>query len=334
MAQQLQAQELTRAIKIAYKASEISKLLTSAQFGDVFIEPLIDDSIRINVNITAYNKNEKQAQQMLDQVKIVVEKTQGALNVTTANLPKSTGGKRGGLSVDYNIKIPMNLALDIKNRFGDVKLADYQGQGNFDVNYGNLNCDDITSASGTTVNVKFGNCNIQSVTNLNGRFEYGDIKIEKCGTLNIVSKFSDVELGDIGSLTHNSGYDDVEVNSIKSATIDSRFSDYSIGKAQGDLRLDGNYGSVVIDGISSGCKNVNLNCKFGSATINMSGFSYDIDASTKFGGLRLSDIDASFSSKIKDENNEKSIRTTIGNNTDNRKLYIRSGYTDVRIKNK
>ena len=138
------------------------------------------------------------------------------------------------MSIDYDIHIPANLALNIENSFGSIVMPDYTGPVSLTNKYGSVKAGKLSKPE--KVMVEFGSADLKSI-----------------GNIDLVFKYSSVT---IGSLTGKSklkfefcGYSKINLdNGLTALTVDDSYSSVHLvpaGNLSATYNISTSYGSVI-----------------------------------------------------------------------------------------
>src|SRR5258708_3074406 len=119
------------------------------KFGEVRIHGESSRELRISATIRAQADSHEQAQGFADKVQIDVQQTAQGVEVRTKYPEENRnwfGRKNASYSVDYEIAMPSDAPLFVKNSFGGVNATGVRGRSEFDNSHGSLNVRDIGAA--------------------------------------------------------------------------------------------------------------------------------------------------------------------------------------------
>ena len=181
--------------------------------------------------------------------------------------------------------MPKSLKLELKNKFGDVYIAEHAADLYINVKHGELRAGkmisdkqeievsfgevDIEELGSGQLDVKHGQCSIDKAKNLNVDMQFGAFSIKEVEKLDIDIKHGGLEIDKVSELRAEAGFGSVEIEEVsKSANIEVR------------------HGSCQIDELKKGFTKVDVNASFGSVTIGLQDdLSGDFDIETSFGGF-------------------------------------------------
>lgn len=241
-----------------------SKLIVDNDAGDVEVVKGEGKKVEVEANITIRNNDEEYAAKIANSLIDIAN--EGNIKVSSKASQYSNKGSIGSISIDYIIKVPDTVNVEVDNKFGDVVLRDLALSGKVDNKNGDVT---ITSLGGNlVVNSSFGNIDAK---NIRGKAELylknGEItanNIEK--GLTIENSFGDIEVNDIKELTSISNTNGkTQGNRVTgNFTVESKFGDVIFSDISGSIDVDQENGNVEISGVG---ENVKVTDKFGDIKI-------------------------------------------------------------------
>jgi len=166
-----------------YYTKDFSKNIDFRSNGDIRVKTVngkIDitswdrESVKIEAEIKVKARNRRDAERILDKVKIIIDKSSGRL-VIEADYPKKRGddsfwdglfgSNRQHPVINYTIKVPKESNLDLRSTNGHISVSDVSGDNSLSTTNGGIDADDMagsldihsTNGSVTAVVTKFGN---------------------------------------------------------------------------------------------------------------------------------------------------------------------------------
>jgi len=245
------------------------------KYGEVRIHAEGGRDVRISATIRAQAHSEEAANKFAEQVKIEVSQDGQGIKVRTVYPDDGSGLFKirvGGpsYSVDYDVAVPSDAKLWVKNGFGNVEIAGVRGWADIENSHGQLNFRDggasklansfgSVEASGADGNV--------TIANTNGTVRASSLK----GTLEVRDRFASITVTNVaGAVTINGGNGAVELTDSGAAKINNSFGSVNARNVHGDLTVNNNNGSIEADTVSGGAQ---LNGSFGPISFrNINGY--------------------------------------------------------------
>lgn len=217
----------------SYSISNSDKISLDNQFGEMKLITWTKNEVKVDVSITGMSDDESRAQQILDKISIVDEKTGGGVSFKTkmANDEKDKGDKNKnekgekekhmneGMKINYTVYLPSGNPLNAKNHFGAMIVPDYTGEATIESQFGSLTAGKISNNK--MIHVGFGKADIEHVNNGTIKISYSSATINKLsGDIDAKFQFSDgVKLNvdnDVKSLEINNSYSTIYLDLSKS----------------------------------------------------------------------------------------------------------------------
>ncbi len=331
------AQNNNCSLKKTFSVKPGSTLRISNKYGDVNCITGKNDSLLICATINILQDNYDLVQKSMKLVDIRFGKFKDTVVVSTSYDKKffsetmRQGRKR--FSVDYLIKMPAYMNLNITDEFGNISIDEISGTLKINLSQGNLSAKRITRGDAVPINsvkVDHGKIDIDELNWMNlTLLNCPSVNIEKARALGINSSISKIHLGDISSLVSYSKSDSYIINSINNIITESTYSEYEIKKLNTRLKAKATYGSINISELMKGFSNIDIvssQSSIGIVTAEPVSFKADIitiDASVKFPqskypGIIKTDVNSSttilgLAGTDKETRSVITIRATSGN---------------------
>jgi len=285
-----------------FNFSKVEKLKIDNSFGDISVQTYGGQMIDILVKITITTKNQKDPEKNFDNIKIRTTETKELITVVTENKMNGNNSVKS-FRIDYTVKLPAGVALEIENRFGDVTVSNTSGKINLDVQHGDCFVTQAT-AKGNQAKVQF-----------------GDLKID----------YAD---GNIINVQHG----DLRVTDLKNSKINVQFGDSKIEKITGTGDFDIQHGDLRIDNLQNGLTNLQIVSQFSDVKLgNILGSSYIIDLEGSFtdfswdGVLKTSRDDIRIISQKKDIANTNMKLLAGSEKTPQNKITVKASHGSVEF---
>jgi hypothetical protein len=166
--------------------------------------------------------------------------------------------------------------LKIENRFGNIYLPELNGKTYISLYHGNLRADKIKNAK--SINVKYGDVNIDEISEGDIEVSFGDVQVEKAGNVFIQSTSGTIEVEE-GVKLHVEGTNSkVRIEKTDELTVDVTLSDIRLRKLNKKLNLISKFGDVNIDHIAATFSSVNVYASNGDVSLGfdvLSAFSFE-----------------------------------------------------------
>ncbi len=258
-----------------------NKLSIENSFGNVKVTTWDKNEIKVDVHIEASSNQQEMAQKMFDAISVSDKQQGNSIDFKTSINNKD--GKSDNcknckttMIIDYDVRVPASVALEIENSFGDTELPDYAGAVSLTNKFGSLTTGSLGNAK--KIAVEFGSANIRNIANLDATFKFSKIDIGNLsGKNNINLEFcnaSEIKLdNNLSSLNLNESYSSVNIkpgNLSASYSVSTSFGNFVDRTSAGVKRTDtpDKYGpdsNKTFEGKSgSGAAKIEINSSFGN----------------------------------------------------------------------
>jgi DUF4097 and DUF4098 domain-containing protein YvlB len=346
-------EEVTRDFQKALALNAGQSFRIENKFGEVRVHGESSREVKISATIRVQSHSREQAEASSQKIQIDVQQTADGVHVRTVFPDEGKWfnfGKGTSYSVNYDIAVPADAPLFIRNSFGSVAAGGVRARTDIENNHGSLTVRDcgparlnnsfgtieLSGASGDTfindnngavtatdvkgmldVRNRFGNITVRNVKGaasiIGGN---GAIVVSDTGTASIINSFAGVDVRNIrGDLTLRNNNGNVEITSISgSATVSNSFGNVTFSDVKGRLDCTTNNGRVKGTSVSGAA--VNIRDSFGG--IELDNIAGPLDAETSNGKISVRDardaviLKTSFGA-IEASNIPKGIRATTGN---------------------
>ncbi len=223
------------------------------KFGSVSLHGESGRDVKISATIRAQASSHEEAESFAQKIKIEVQQTSEGVRIKTIYPEEEKkwfhSSKNSSWSVSYDIGMPSDAPITVRNSFGSVDLAGIHGAADVENGYGTLTARD---AGAGRWNNAFGSIELTgaagnvSVSDNNGSVQVSDVK----GTLEVRNRFGSVTTRSIqGAVTITGGNGAVALTDAASANITTSFGSVEARNIRGDLSVRDNNGNVEISNI-------------------------------------------------------------------------------------
>ena len=313
-----------RKSNLSYSSESIEELILDNEVGSIDIEGHDSNRIDVTYEVKIYSANKEAAENYLKEISVGYNVSEGEFELYV-NRPKPKPDNIKGFEVLFDIQAPQDIYLDLANRYGKVKVQNFNAGLNLDSRYG-----------ATIVNFVEGNIDIRNdygslaLSDLDGEllintsYNKNDFKNIK-GNLDLKTAYAQSNLDNINAdivLTGKYGGADIE-NLNGNLDTDVRYMGLTLDNIEGEIDGDVEYGEINIESLSN---SLNMNSRYADLKIWMVEDLQDlkVDVTAEYGNLRT-DLDLSKSQ----DGNKQSIKGTLG--TGNKNLNIQARHADVSI---
>src|SRR3989475_6583283 len=224
------------------------------KFGSVRLHGESGRDVKISATIRAQASSHEEAESFAQKIKIEVQQTSEGVRIKTIYPEEEKkwfhAGKNSSWSVSYDIAMPSDAPITVRNSFGSVEVAGLHGAADVENGYGMLT---VRDAGAGRWNNAFGSIELTgatgnvSVSDNNGSVQVSDVK----GTLEVRNRFASITARSIqGAATITGGNGAVTLTDAASENITTSFGSVDARNIRGDLFVRDNNGNVEISSIS------------------------------------------------------------------------------------
>lgn len=284
-------------------------LVVDNQFGQVTIGLWDKKEIRIQITILANSDSDERVQKFLDAVTIE-EKRSGDQILVRTNFSQSSisnwsfgkwkdGGERNYVRINYDVMMPKQNALTVRNRFGNTSIPAFQAPLTIYNRYGNFSAEDLTGRQ-NDIDVAYGKANIGNIDHGKLVIAYGSLELSKANVLFLNNKFGKMTIGDVGKLDADINYSGAKIGTLRES---------------GKIKLDFS-GGFRIDQLLKTADNVDIQASYSSVALPMANDNdCDFDVTVSYGNFSYGSGSAMhFKSQPSDDNRRgpKLIKQYVG----------------------
>src|SRR5260370_37140717 len=220
------------------------------KFGSVRLHGEFGRDVKISATIRAQGTSHEEAESFAQKIKIEVQQTGEGVRIKTI-YPEDEkrwfhSSRRSSWSVSYDIGMPSDAPITVRNSFGGVEVAGVHGAADVENGYGTLN---VRDAGSGRWNNAFGSIELigaggnVSVSDNNGSVQVSDVK----GTLQVRNRFGSITARDIqGAVNITGGNGAVTLANAASAIVTTSFGSVDPRNIRGDLSIRDNNGHVEV----------------------------------------------------------------------------------------
>jgi hypothetical protein len=239
------------------------------KFGEVRVHGESGREVRISATIRVQGSSHSEADSYAQKIQIEVQQDNDGVRVRTVYPSDDPHwfqiGKNPSYSVNYDIAMPSDAPLFVKNSFGSVSASSVHGKADLDNSHGSLTVRDSGPAR---LNNSFGSIDLEGaagdtfINDNNGSVQASRVK----GALDLRNRFGSITAREIqGAATIGGGNGTVTLADAASANITTSFGSADVRNIHGDLTLHDNNGNVEISSIGGAA---DISNSFGNVTFS------------------------------------------------------------------
>jgi hypothetical protein len=314
--------KLTKTITRDYKIPRDGHVTIVNKYGPIIINTWDKDSIHVNIEVTAFGKNDKSVDKIMDRVDFDFSQNNQYLAMATV-LDRSSGFftelwnnigdysktllSQNQLKIVYTVFLPATNDLDLTNKFGDIYLEDYSGNLEILLSHGNFRGGILSGR--LDLDLSFGNADIKAIDDADLRLKATESEFKQIGDASIHSSSSEIIIDNIENLRIDSRSDRrLLIKHAHSIRGSSSFSKVQVNSFEKDLKMEMNYGSFYLNNLAPGFARLDLEGKTTEITLDFSQGNYlDFEYVGKENKLFVTKGEDKLNSEYIDKN-EKKVR--------------------------
>lgn len=266
--------KITRTTSKSFRVNPDVDVSLTNKYGKVVINTWDKPTVKVEVNVTAFGKNEEVVQKLLKRVDLDFEDSDSYVDINTV-LDRKSGFlqevwntisdqakvvfNKNRIQIDYELYVPHMAELNINNKFGDVFLGEIEGQSNIRVAHGNLRVEKLKGAS--SLHVNFGKAIVKSMEQGTLKVQAGSADVGFANMLEINSHSSEIAIDQVNELRLDSRNDKIRIRQVGMLAGKSTISKIIIDKFIQDLSMRSNFGSLEIREVMAGFGQINIEGK-------------------------------------------------------------------------
>lgn len=320
----------TREKKIskAYIVNSNAGLSVDNQFGSIYVTTWDEDKTQIEVLIKVSGNNEDKVNKRLETIDVDIEATKSLVSAKTRI--GNMSGNNLSMEINYTIKIPKKGGIDLDNQYGSIITGKIYGKADIDVQYGDLNIDELNHEANSIEMQYSGSAKINYIKNGNVDAQYSGFNLGKAGSLIVKSQYTGVTIGEVGEISYKTEYGDVKIGKAGSVTGAGDYSAMRFGHISSQLNVTANYGDIQVGGLGSGVKHAAINATYTNVVISYSeGTPFDFEFNLEYGNLRGA---SGFKFTERSEKDNKAHYKGYYIKPGVNRIYIKNEYGDINLK--
>lgn len=293
--------EKKKVYKKEYNVNSNNTLKVSNQYGDVKITTWKENKIEIEVTVTASAKDEKWADQKLEDIKIYMSQNGNIVNAYTeisSNNWNWFSNKNIQFKINYAIKMPITNHIEINNDYGYVYIPDLEGDSNISCDYGGVTIGQLKS-NNNVLNIDYcNNSSIEYAKNIKVNADYSTLSMTTIDNITLNADYSNTTIDAVGALSYSADYGNLK---IKNANVIIGSNDYlnlSIGQINKRLDINCDYGNLKIDRVSKNFESIKIQSDYLSIKLGLeSSTKFTFDLQNEYAQISIDGFSPKYTSK-------------------------------------
>jgi len=331
-------QEYTKNLHKEYPADENTLLIIQNRFGNVNINNWDKNEVVIDIIIKVDHKNEEKAKELLSYINVEFSHNSNVISAITSiddkfNRNISFGDSKKEFSINYEVKMPKNIKLDVENKYGNLFINEITGHAMISVKYGNLKANKIIRDNTkplSEVELAYSDGYIEEIEWLKLTMKYSKLEVEKSKALIAITKYSKLYVTKSSSIVCESKYDVYKIGSLANFVTTAAYTDFKFDEITKKIELENRYGGFSVGYVPKDFELIDIQNEYGSVKLGIdANASYQVIGNAKYG-----DIDYPATGRVNriKESTELNIEGTVGNNQNtSSKIKIITKYGSIKL---
>ena len=300
-------EKLTKQITREFTVSPDDMLVISNQYGNINITIGEANRVLVDIVITVSSTTQKQASDIIEKISVDFIQADSLLNVTTRFDPGSrslTTLKKNstGIDIDYQISVPSDIFLDLKNSNGNIFVASTSRELSVDLSQGTLELGDVnanlslalTQAKGRISQIYNGIIKLSHAilemedgSYLTMYLNYSAVTTGTLDQLKLISSFSKLNAVSIGSLDYQGRHDTLHIEYANIANAKASSSTIMLDELGEKSSFEMKHGRLDLNRIQYNFSAVEVNASFTNVGMGFApGTSFLLDTKTNYSTIR------------------------------------------------
>jgi len=286
-------------------ASSTLKIIN--KFGAVVTETWDQNKIVVSVTVKVEHPSADRAQKLLDMITVNFTEEGGNLTAETVFSSdfstNSWKGTNNSFSINYKIKMPAHVNLDISNKYGNTAVDEVSGLTHLEVKYGDLTVAKLSRGNVKPLNslvVAYGKATVEELgwAEINVRY-CGMFSVERATALLVDSRYSKISVEEVSSLVADSKYDGYAIENANNIVINAGYTDLKFGGVNRKLEVETKYGNLAVDRVPAGFEKITVKAGYCAVRLGIDPAAcYMLNATTSYGSIKVDDTNFSPDKRI------------------------------------
>jgi hypothetical protein len=334
------AEEVKKEFHREMVPTDNSTLKVINKFGAVVTETWDKNSVVVDVTVKIEHSSPDRARKLLEMITVEFTEADGNLTAETVFSKDfssiSWKGSNNNFSINYNIKMPADVNLEIDNKYGNTVVDEVSGHAMLNVKYGDLTVNKLTRGNVKPLNtiiVAYGKATVYELgwAEINSRY-VGMFSVERATALLVDSKYSKVSVTEVSSLVADSKYDGYNIGAANNIVVMGGYTDLRFKKVTRKLEVETKYGNLSVDAIPAGFEKVTVKAGYCAVRLGIDPAAcYRLNASSSYGSVKMDESRFSPDRRIVG-NTSTELAGKVGNcSSPSSEVTINASYGSVKL---
>ncbi len=281
-----------------YDVSPSASLEIDNSYGSIDIVTWDENRTVIDVTIITHASSDAKAQEKLRDIGVDFT-ANGSLVKAITRFQKEDksfwsswfdDSDNASMEINYTIKIPVTNSVDLDNDYGSIRINRLEGNARINCDYGQLIIGELL-ADDNYLNFDYtSKSTIQYMKSGRINADYSGFTLDKVGRLELDADYTSSEIGEVDELNYDCDYGTVKVGKAKTVIGRGDYISNKLGTISGNLNLNTDYGSITVDRLTKGAKEVIIRSDYTGVKVGFdSNYSFDFNINIDYAGFKGSD---------------------------------------------
>ncbi|MGB1218817.1 MAG: hypothetical protein ACPG4W_03455 [Flavobacteriales bacterium] len=347
LSQQGLAQDFSRTKSLAESVkakSEHFELEVENTHGDVRIETWNKKHIDYTVDISVKGNDEARVNSFFEGINIEVSQNKAHLQLHTWLPQKKSGfinsiieeiksfSKKSSIEiqVDYNIKVPRHVKLDLSNTHGYIFLDETDTEVDIESHHGGLHA---FCLNGSDNKIELSHADKSDITFIeagNITLMHSNLKIDEGKQLTIESSHSDLELETVQNLLLDISFGELIINTVESIKLNASHAKLGIELVEHSLEMENTFGHLKLKKVASDFQNIEIESSHASINLGIDQASdYKLEAEVRF--AQLHGVEHVECISCEKDKSQKNYLAYYKKESSKRRVKLDSEFGDIRL---
>ena len=282
-------------IKKEFKVSANDLLKIDNSYGNLDITTWNENRVVIEVFIETNGNDEDHVQKRLDEIDVAFNQSSGQVSAKTL-LERSNSSwwsnifgssNNVNIKINYRVKAPVTNNVDLSNDYGSINLDNLKGDAVISCDYGKIMIGELHGENNRLSFDYTNNSTIGFVKRAKINADYSEFNIDEVGTLDLSADYTESSIQKVENIGFSCDYGSLKVGKLRNIKGKGDYLGVKLGLVYGSAELRMDYGSLSIDKIMAGIKDVEITTDYTSIKLGYDKeASFSFDVSTEYGGVK------------------------------------------------
>lgn len=282
--------EMEKTVEKTFDVEALPNLVMDGIYSDFNITTWDQPQIDFKVKITVKSDKESAVRSLINIIDVELSENCNTVTAKTVFNNKTNRSFNASVSIKYNVKVPKDVLMNLKTRYGDITLDEVREKLKVELKYGDFKADNILieDITNNTIEVKYGNINIDNVKQLGMWLEYGDAKINTCDYIDGTLKYSKIFVTDMNHCMLEIKYSDARIDKAnKVLFVNTAYSDIKVRNVTDRLSINMKYSDLSAT-VTSLTPNVEIQGAYSDVALFLNeDSSFDYKLASSYGDIKF-----------------------------------------------